>query len=264
MSGDRRKFVREGCLISAHLRVGTRIYEGTLVNISEQGAFFATRLPVETGSAVQIRFRHPWTDEAVTAAGVVMRRSQGGDGLGPQNGVALALLDSLSDLEDTDANVSLSDSLVPGSMSTLRKLRSRARTDEARRSGSHPTIEVESGPHPIPSGLSPRPPIRTGARTCTFEGTGRSPTAGDLQSLSSGGFAVLTADPPDRGRLVRVEIDPPDSNTFPTRIAGKVTWSSATDTDARAEGFGIHILHFLSSADERRYQDILLSERLRG
>lgn len=242
-------------MLSAHLRVGTKIYEGTLLNISENGAFCATRAPVDPGSAVQVRFRHPWTDEAVTAAGVVMRRSRGGDGLGPQAGVALGLLDSLSDLEDGEANVSLSDSLVPGSMNTLKTLRKRAIESEAERSGSHAV--VSSDRVATISGEHSRPHSPPGSMTCIFEGTGYPPTAGDLRNVSSNGFAVLTSVPPAKGRLVRIEIAPPTSADRPTRIAGKVTWSSATDADAKAEGFGIHILHFLSSADEKRYRALV-------
>lgn len=261
MSGDRRQFAREGCLISAHLRVGTRIYEGTLVNISENGAFCATHSSVEAGAAVQIRFRHPWNDEAVTAAGVVMRRSQTGDGLGPQSGVALALLDSLSDLEDSNANVSLSDSLVPGAMSAMRALRSRAVTDEAGRSGGHPTIT--SGEYDTASGRHPQLARAVGAVTCTFEATGRATTTGEVKGLTSSGFTVLTTDPPDAGRLVRIEIDPAVADTHPTRMAGKVLWSSATDANPRAVGFGVQILHFLSSADERRFGELLAAVEAR-
>lgn len=257
MSGDRREFAREGWLISAHLRVGTRIHEGTLINISEKGAFCATRSLVEAGAAVQVRFRHPWTDDAVTAAGVIMRRSTGGDGLGPQAGVAIALLESLSGLEDSDANVSLSDSLVPGTISTLRQLRERAVTDEAGRSGDHAT--VTSGPHDIISGSHPLPAANEDGRiTCTFEATGRPTTVAELRDVDAAGFTVLTPDPPDTGRLVRIEVDPPSSATHPTRMAGKVSWSSSSDASPQAEGFGVQILHFLSSADERRFHELLL------
>lgn len=254
MSGDRRRFAREQCLISAHLRVGTKIHEGTLVNVGEDGAFCATHAAVEPGAAVQVRFRHPWNDEPVTAAAVVMRRSRPGDGLGPQAGVALALLDSLSDLEDTTANVSLSDSLPPEAMRNLRDLRKRALSANVERSGGHPT--VISGPSPTVSGPHPRP----NAVTCTFEATGHAASPGTLRDITPTGFMVATLLPPVAGRLVRVEIDPVAEGVHPARIAGEVLWTSADPDDPRGQGFGLQILHFLSSADERRYLDLLSAQ----
>jgi hypothetical protein len=146
-------------------------------------------------------------------------------------------------------------------MSSLRELRERAQAAEAMRSGGHPA--VSSGSFAAVSSPDLSLPPEDGV-TCTFEGTGREPTAAVVRNLSAAGFTILCPDPPHRGRLVRIEIDPADHGLHPARIAGKVTWSSATDDDAQAEGFGVHVLHFLSSADERRYHDLLLHQRTRG
>ena len=106
VDGDRRRFAREPCLVTVHLRIGTQIFEGTLVNISEDGAFMAIRRTVQDGTEVQVRFHHPWTDQAVTARAMVMRNvAQPGLG-GPDAGIGLALLDTLTDLEENQATTS--------------------------------------------------------------------------------------------------------------------------------------------------------------
>ncbi len=246
---DRRRFAREQCLISGHVRAGSQIYDGTLVNIGEEGAYVATRAPVAAGDAVQLRFRHPWSDETVTARAVVMRRVHPGETSGPRVGVALALLDSLSDLEEEPALVSSSGSFPPDAFPELKALRERARN--AARAQSIRRLSS-------PGSAVPRPRAAASpGLNAVFTGTGRPPTRGGLRNLSATGFAISTDDPPSKDRLVRIEINDPDPTLQPLRIAGKVTWSSASGAVDGGDGFGIRILHFLSSHDEERYRDLV-------
>ncbi len=246
---DRRRFAREQCLSSGHVRAGSQIYEGTLVNISEEGAYVATRAPVAAGDAVQLRFRHPWNDETVTARAVVMRRVHPGETTGPRVGVALAMLDSLSDLKESPSLVSSSGSFPPDAFPELKALR-----DRARAAARAQVAEQLSGPHRAVPGPQAAPGRGLSA---VFTGTGRPPTRGALRSLGATGFAISTDDPPNKDRLVRIEINDPDPTLQPMRIAGKVTWSSASEGGDGGRGFGIRILHFLSSHDEERYRDLV-------
>ena len=220
--------------------MGSQIYEGTLVNICEEGSFVATRAAVAAGDAVQLRFRHPWSDETVTARAVVMRRVHAGETTGPRVGLALALLDSLTALEESPALATSSGSFPPDAFPELKALRERARA-------------AASSVHHLGA---PGPASQATGVPAVFTGTGRPPTACDLSNLTATGFAINTDHPPDKDRLVRVEINTADPTQQPLRIAGKVTWSSAGGK-APSEGFGIRILHFLSSHDEERYRHLV-------
>ncbi len=269
VDGDRRRFMREPCLISAYLRVGSRIHEGTLVNISNNGGYFASKRPVEPGSRVQLRFRHPWTEETVTARGIVMRSIGAGSREGPQPGLGIALLDSLSDLEDepdpTSGTFSVPVAQEVERLTAQARARTAARLKAASRPGSKVGIPAVSGTgsHPkVKAHQMRQARYKTDRLTVNFYGAGRRDSVGLLSDISVGGLHVLTRDPPEMNRLVRLEIL--DEGRPSLKIAGKVTWSEPEDTPERKAGFGIRILHFLSADDEKRWDGFLEAMRARS
>ena len=266
--GDRRKFAREPCLLTVHLRVGTHIYEGTLVNISENGAYLALRRTVQEGTEVQVRFRHPWTDRAVTGRAIVMRNVPSAGSGGPEAGLGLALLDTLTDLEDSAAVYSGSFPQVsPHQLEALRtKAREAAALRESRWTPNRP-IPAQPSPTQAPDDGKPVRPTRHPAPELQviFHASGRRNCMGTLANISAGGLHVACEAPPEEGRLIRLEIV--EGGRQPNlRIAGRVTWANDDPDDARPRGFGIRILHFLSAADERRFASFLieLKERARS
>jgi len=265
VDGDRREFAREACLISAFVRVGSQIHEGTLTDISNAGSYFATRRAVEPGTRVQLRFRHPWTEETVTARGIVMRAVGGG-----RAGLGIALLDSLSDLEEEPDPTSGTFNIVRASEAEKLSAQAQAQVLAAaarlQAAASTPGAHIPGAPTP-PVGPRTRNmrPARygTGALSVTFYGAGRQAATGTLSDVSAGGLQIRTHVPPEMNRLVRLELHEQGVRD-PLRIAGKVTWSSATDTDTRKAGFGVRIVHFLSAADERRWDTFLEEQRVRN
>ncbi len=280
VSGDRRRFAREPCLISAWLRLGAKIYEGTLVNISNNGGYLATRRPVQEGTKVQVRFRHPWTDETVTARAVVMRRIASGARGGPEAGLGLALLDTLSDLEEEPDLTSgtfpkpepvqterlQAQALAAAKAKAAAEAKARAeaqiRAAEALRAASTPGSR-------IPTATTKRPQQMRAARFATpalkvlFFSSGRRDSMGTLSDISHSGLQVRCSDPPDKDRLVRLELVE-GSGRPNLRIAGKVTWANPLPTDERPMGFGVRILHFLSAADEQRFGELLQELQIRS
>jgi len=267
VDGDRRRFAREPCLVTVHLRIGTQIFEGTLVNISEDGAFMAIRRTVQDGTEVQVRFRHPWTDQAVTARAMVMRNvAQPGLG-GPDAGIGLALLDTLTDLEENQATTSGSfPQLQKEQVEMLRaKARERAALQSSRFTPDRPIPIPRQAPAPADSSKPARPARHaTPALQVLFHASGRRNSYGTLGDISAGGLQVLCDAPPEQGRLVRLEIVE-GSGQPNLRIAGRVTWANEDAEGERPRGFGVRILHFLSAADERRFASFLieLKERAR-
>ena len=263
MDGDRREFAREACLIRAFVLVGSRIHEGTLTNISNNGIYFSSRRGVEPGTRIQLRFRHPWTEETVTARGIVMRAVSG-----RQAGLGIAMRDSLSDLEDEPDPTSGTFSIAQGSEVDRLTSQARARAAARLKAASMPgariptpassTTSSESQPHQM------RPArFRTESLTVNFYGAGRQDATGTLTDVSTGGLRIKTERPPEQNRLVRLEIQEHDGRQ-PLRIAGKVTWSSSADPTDRRTGFGVRILHFLSAADEQRWDQFLEEQRIRN
>lgn len=259
--GDRRRFTREPCLITVHLRIGTRIYEGTLVDISENGAFMATRRPLEAGAQVQVRFRHPRTEQTVTARALVVRSAGSGEAQGREAGLGLHLLDTLTDMEVAVATSSGSfPRLPPDQVEHLRRAAGIATA--ARPEGvSTPKQQQERKPAEVTEARSTRhesPPLQVG-----FQASDRPNGKGTLGNVSSGGLQVICQDPPEVGRLVRLEIVE-GLGRGSLRIAGRVVWSSPVATADRPQGFGVRILHFLSAADERRFAGFLIDVKDRG
>lgn len=263
VDGDRRKFAREACLISAFVRVGSRIHEGTLTNISNNGSYFSSRRGVEPGTRVQVRFRHPWTEETVTARGIVMRAVTG-----PQAGLGIAMLDSLSDLEEEPDPTSGTFAIASGSEADRLAAQARARTAARLKAASTPGARVPSPPvattpsEPKPHQMRPAR-FGTDSLLVNFYGAGRQDATGTLSDVSTGGLQIKTERPPKLNRLVRLEIQE-RAGRQPLRIAGKVTWSSTEAKDGRPAGFGVRILHFLSAADEQRWDTFLEEQRVRN
>ncbi len=123
MDGERRSCARDACLISAHVRDGSRLYDGTLLDISEHGTYLAARAPLEPGTEVQLRFRHPRTESIASVPAVVMRRVRPGESGGCEPGVGLAFLHSLTRLESVPDR---GQARFPADPTRLQQLRTRA------------------------------------------------------------------------------------------------------------------------------------------
>jgi hypothetical protein len=265
VDGDRRRFAREACLLTVHLRVGTQIYEGTLVNISENGAYLAIRRSVAEGTEVQVRFRHPWTDAAVTGRAMVMRNVTPGTAGASGPGIGLALLDTLSDLEGADVISSGSFPQIPkDQVEALRaKARDTAALREIRRPVSQPSPKPVAQVAPEPRSIDRPTRHAAPGLDVLFHASGRRNAMGTLSNISAGGLQVACDAPPEPGRLVRLEIV--EGSGHPNlRLAGRVTWANEDPEGEQARGFGVRILHFLSAADERRFASFLIELKEQG
>jgi hypothetical protein len=240
--GDRRKFARETCLLSAWLRDGSRLQEGTILNIAEDGAYLATRAFAEVGQTLQLRFRHPWSEDQVTARVQVVRRVAHGSSGGPQQGLALQLLDTLSHLEESPSSASGPNPALQSSPD-LRRDAAEAFSFAAARSSRPP------GPKRPPRILTP------GLRV-SYAAGGKQEGSGTLVNANRGGLAIACPLPPGAGRLVRLELEA-EAGAPPLRLAAKIVWASAEPDGGRPAGFGVSILHFLSHGHEKRFEAFL-------
>lgn len=272
VTGDRRRFAREPCLISAFVRQGAKIYEGTLVNICNNGGYLATRRTIEAGTKVQLRFRHPWTDETVTARAVVMRRVTRGSSEGPEAGLGMALLDSLSDLEEEPDMTSgtfprpepeqaerLQAQAQASAKARAEQLRAAERLRRASQPGARAPAAAQSGPraHQMRPARLDTPPLKV-----FFYSSGRRDSFGTLIDISQQGLQIRCSDPPEKDRLVRLELVE-SAGRSNLRIAGKVTWSNTIPSDGKGIGFGVRVLHFLSAADEQRWHQLMKELQIR-
>ena len=267
MTGDRRRYAREACLISAHVRLGKRIYEGTILNLCENGAFVATGAPFEEDASIQLRFRHPRTDATVKARAVVARRIRPGAG---QTGLGLRLVDDLSSLEEAAGAVA-SHSGTWSRPEAASQSGTWSRVDmelaAATSSGGIPTVQdISTSFDGIerrnpPRVISPRLRVRLRAG-------GELPATGVMIDAAEGGCSVATDRPPKVGKLVRVELDNHEGVRAPAiELTGKVIWRrEATGLDGSPKAFGLQILHFAGSDHRIRYQGYMswLKERARN
>jgi len=257
MTGDQRRYARESCLISAHVRLGKRIYEGTILNVCEDGAFVVTGAPFEEDSSVQLRFRHPRTDETVKARAVVCRRIRPGEG---RPGLGLKLIDDLSSLEESGGAVS-SRSGTWSRPEAVSHSGVWSRADLERKvtaSGAIPTVEDISSS--FDTDERPRAPrlsslwVRVRLQTA-----GDAPGTGVVLDAAEGGFSVATDRPPRVGKLVRIEVDSHlGVRSPPMEVTGKVTWRrDEPGLDGTPRAFGVQILHFSGSEHRVRYEQYL-------
>ncbi len=250
---DRRRHPRRQSLISAHVRYGTRIYEGTIVDISKDGCFVATPAPVERENAIQLRFKHPQTKEMVKIRAVVARRVRPGSG---RLGLGLKLIDTQGRLEHANRNLQASTSSTrsrPGFVS-------RAGTPGAY-GGSHPrrpTGEVE----PVHSEVGDRRDAATdrvdaGRRRIRIQQAGGVATMGFLLNMSERGFSAASERAPPVGKLFRLELDHEDNRN--TTMAAKCTWRAEAPGGLRS--FGGTLLQFSSHEAAEAWADLLASLR---
>ena len=267
MLGDRRRYMREPCLISAHVRLGKRIYEGTVVNVCEDGAFVATGAPFEEDSTVQLRFRHPRTDATVKARAVVARRIRPGHG---PAGLGLRLVDDLTSLEaEAGAVASASGTWSRPEAASQSGTWSRLDLDEQQStsSGGIPTVEDISTSY---EGEERRTPdrVRSPRLRVRLKAAGELPSTGMVTDAAEGGLSIATDRPPQVGRLVRLELDNHQGVRAPqVELTGEVVWRRAeTGFDGSPRAFGVQILHFAGSADRLRYEEFIefLKERARN
>ncbi len=263
MTGDRRRYPREPCLISAHVRHGKRIYEGTILNVCEDGAFVVTGAPFEEDSAVQVRFRHPRTDRTVKARAVVCRRIRPGEG---RPGLGLELIDDLSSLEEEGGAISSKSGTWsrPEALSHSGVWNRAALERKATASGAIPTVEdISSSVDTQQRPRAPRlPSLRVRVRLQT---AGAAPGTGVVLDAAEGGFSIATDRPPRVGKLVRIEVDSHlGVRSPPLEVTGKVTWRrDEPSLDGSPRAFGIQILHFSGSEHRQRYDQYLAFLRQR-
>ena len=254
MNEDQRRFPRESCLISAHLRLGKRLYEGTLLNVCEDGAFIATPAPLDEDTALELRFRHPRTDETVKARAVVARRIRPGQG---RVGIGVKLIDDLSSLESA-AGAQAS--------STGTWSRPELVSDSGSWGQTQRKKEVISGT--VPAVGEPESDRRlAGARVAgqrlqaRHQAPGELPGSCTVLDLGEGGSTLASDRLPKVGRLVRIDLDSHLGGRAPgVSLTGRVTWR-------REEGspsFGLQILHFGGSEHRIRFAELLAWARRNG
>ncbi len=250
---ERRKYPREGCLISGHVRAGARIYECTLVDICEDGCFAVTPAPFDSESMIQVRFRHPRSNELVKARAVVARRIRPGEG---RMGLGLRLVDTLGSLEPASGAQSSSS----GTWS---------RPELATRSGTWSRYDLGqgvaslTGEHEIASDIE-----RRGKRTDDTSRTDAGRVRVQLQiggggramalliNMSEGGFCAASEHPPPEGKLMRLETR---YRNQLIAVTSKVVWRS--DTAAGLRTFGARILQFGDSGSKESWAHMLASLR---
>jgi hypothetical protein len=263
MTGDRRRYSREACLISAHVRLGKRIYEGTILNVCEDGAFVVTGAPFDEDSAIQLRFRHPRTDGTVKARAVVCRRVRPGSG---QPGLGLKLIDDLSSLEESGGAVSSKSGTWSRPEAVSHSgVWSRADLErEVTAPGATPTgDDISSSVQDGGRARAPRlPSLRVRVRLQT---AGAPPGTGVVLDAAEGGFSIATDRPPRVGKLVRIDMDSHLGVRSPSlEVTGKVTWRrDEPGLDGSPRAFGIQILHFSGSQHRVRYEQYLAFLRQR-
>lgn len=255
MSGERRRHPRESTLISCHVRAGKQIYEGTVMNLCEDGAFVATPAPLADETAIQLRFRHPRSHETVKARAVVAWRVRPGEG---SLGIGVRLVDSLTALEPHSGAVASASGTwarpdltgVSGIWSTVPHPR------------DHHTPNIHSGEFaPVGDGdLSERRGLSTpdtgraqaGRRRVSITQPGDHPVMALLQNVSEAGFSAACERPPPEGKLFRLEI--PDEGEAIT-LTGRVVWR--TNTSGGLRSFGAEIVQYGGSASRARYEALV-------
>lgn len=254
MTGDRRRYTREACLISAHVRLGKRIYEGTITNVCEDGAFVATQAPFPEDTSIQLRFRHPRTDATVKARAVVARRIRPGQG---QMGLGVRLIDDLSSLEE-EAGAVASNSGTWSRPEAVSHSGTWSRVElekaSATSSGAIPTVDDISTSF---DGVERRKPrrVRSPRLRVRLKAAGELPSTGIVLDAAEGGCSIATDRPPKVGRLVRLELDNHGGVREPQiELTGKVIWRREdTAVDGSPRAFGVQILHFAGSENRLRY-----------
>jgi len=250
---ERRQYPRMTCLISAHVRKGTKIYEGTVTNLCEDGCFVISSAPFDEDAPIQLRFRHPRTDTVVKSRAVVQRRVKPGEG---RMGLGLTLVDTLSALE-------------PSAGATVSSSGTWSRPELATRSGTWATFDAGGSTDRITStgpsdtthqkivdrrGMSTEDTARTdaGRRRVKIELSGGAPVMGLLDNISEGGFSASAEPCPPLGKLFRMSFSYDGRNV---ELAAKVTWRA--DAQGGLRGFGAIILKFAGKQDHLAWNDLL-------
>jgi len=250
---ERRKYPREGCLISGHVRSGKRIYECTLVDICEDGCFAVTQAPFDPETLIQVRFRHPRSDELVKARAVVARRIRPGEG---RVGVGLRLVDTLSSLEPAAG-------AAPSTSGTW------SRPELVTRSGTWRTFDLENkvtdltGEHETISDEERRGAANddtgradAGRMRVQLQIGGGGRAMALLMNMSEGGFCAASEHPPPEGKLMRLELR---YRNQPVTVTAKVVWRS--DRAGGLRTFGARILQFGDTRSKESWAGLLRSLR---
>ncbi|MCO4772275.1 MAG: PilZ domain-containing protein [Deltaproteobacteria bacterium] len=252
---ERRRYPREGCLITAHVRSGKRIYEGTIVNICEDGCFVQTTAPLDDDATLQLRFRHPRTDATVKARAVVARRVKPGQG---SMGLGLKLIDTLGMLEPGSRGVEES----PSGTWSRQELLSRSGTwaaydagdrhDTGGRTGTlHQAIGDRRGVHTEDTGRTD-----AGRRRVRIQVAGGSPSMALLFNMSERGFSAGSERAPIVGKLLRLDLEWEGRTASCT---AKTIWRS--DVPGGLRTFGATVVQFSGHGSVVTWQDLLASLR---
>ena len=99
---DRRAQPRHPCQVEVSIRSEQISYPGTILDLSEGGAFIATTVLAEVGLSLGLRFRHP-IDSQLVAVDAVVRRvvgpesaPQGSQGVGVQFNKPLSMAPTIA------------------------------------------------------------------------------------------------------------------------------------------------------------------------
>ena len=253
---NRRRHPRQQSLISAHVRYGKRIYEGTIVDISEDGCFVATAAPIERDTAIQLRFRHPRTEEMVKSRAVVARRVRPGAG---RLGLGLRLIDTLGRLEPAAGSPHASTSGTrphPGFDSRV-GTRAASGAGSARRPGGGQKRRQAKVGDRRGAANEDTDRVDAGRRRVRIQQAGGVPTMGVLLNMSERGFSAASERAPPVGKPFRLEIDLEDSRKI--TMAAKCTWRS--DVPGGLRSFGGALLQFSTHEAAVAWADLLTALR---
>lgn len=254
---ERRRYPREGCLITAHVRMGKRIFEGTIIDICEDGCFVASTAPFDEDSPLQIRFRHPRTNQIVKARTVVARRVNPKDG---RIGLGLKLIDTLEMLgQSTGLTASSSGAWSRPELATQSGTWSTYAQDrraQAEKKGRGELWSPEAGDR---RGLHTEDTDRTeaGRIRTRLQVAGTHPTMALLLDVSESGFCTTTTPCPPIGKLLKIEFTHQEAAIS---VTAKAIWRS---NDGGPRRFGATILKFGGHDDREGWHAMLATLRHR-
>ncbi len=248
---ERRRFPREGCLISGHVRSGKRIYEGTITDLCEDGCFVATPAVFDEDAAIQLRFRHPRTEQVVKARAVVARR------VGPGAGRLGRGLRRVA----TQAKRAPHPRAIPSTSGTWSRpeLLSRSGTWQAYDAGHTDQIGALTGEEiGDRRGVGTPDTDRTDGqkRRLSVHIAGSPPCMGLLVNASEAGFCAAAERCPPVGNLLSIQLT---HRGRPIEVTAKAIWRS--DAAGGLRSFGAKILKFSGARDREGWRALLQSLR---
>lgn len=237
MTPDRRRHHRASCRVDVKLRHHELGIPGTLLDLSEVGAFVSASSSPPLGSEVELHFVHPGTQQEVSRRAEVVRHEDGT----PRRGFALSFSQGVQLGEAGETGL---EEARHAPDTARQRAAARARAVRGRRGADH--IEDTT-----------RRRHRTPHLGVTYEGKGVAPGRGKLHDASRSGLFVATRELPPAHRLLRLRLALDGDDGPSLNLTGKVAWLREQRTGDSARGFGLRILHFHEPNDRRRYAEFV-------